>query len=297
MSIMSFPERGPWGDAKWRGNCSGHVYKQLFGQLLRDIADPVFIDPMMGSGTSIEVAREMNIRAYGLDLHQGFNILRDSILEKTGEPGNLVLSHPPYHSMIAYSGEQWGTEAHQDDLSRCADDEDFHRKMQLALLNQREATIPGGYYGCIIGDWRRNGVYTSYQAEIIARMPATELAGVLIKAQHNAQSSFKSYGKMKLPFITHEYILLFSRKRATVLAVLGAIASQAQARLQGTWRNVVRSVLMQLGGKAPLSAIYEKVSTSTDKIESNSTWREKVRQTLQIYPDFCPVEKGVWALA
>lgn len=29
MSILSFPERGHWGDAKWRGNCSGHVYKDL----------------------------------------------------------------------------------------------------------------------------------------------------------------------------------------------------------------------------------------------------------------------------
>lgn len=297
MSILSFPERGHWGDAKWRGNCSGHVYQQLFEQLLREHADPVFIDPMMGSGTSIEVAREMNIRAHGLDLHQGFNILRDSILERTGEPGNLVLSHPPYGGMILYSGEVWGKDAHPDDLSRCVDDEDFHRKMQLALLNQREATLPGGYYGCIVGDWRRNGVYTSYQAEIVARMPAKELAAVLIKSQHNAKSSFKSYGKMKLPYIMHEYIVLFERKRATVLAVLGAIASQAQARLQGTWRNVVRGVLMQLGGEAPIAAIYEKVSTATDKVASNSTWREKVRQTLQIYPDFRRVETGVWALA
>lgn len=127
---------------------------------------------MMGSGTSIEVATEMGIKAYGLDLHQGFNILRDSIVGVTGEHGHLVLSHPPYHRPIEYSGIVWGTEAHPDDLSRCADDEDFHQKMHLAMLNQREATLPGGYYGCIIGDWRRNGVYTSYQAEIIARLPA-----------------------------------------------------------------------------------------------------------------------------
>jgi hypothetical protein len=95
MSAMSFPDRGPWGKASWRGNCSGHVYRELFEQLFRNIASPVFIDPMMGSGTSIDVAREMGIKAYGLDLHAGFNILTDSILERTGEPGNLVLSHPP----------------------------------------------------------------------------------------------------------------------------------------------------------------------------------------------------------
>ena len=30
-SIMSFPDRGPWGDSKWRGNASGYVYKSLLG--------------------------------------------------------------------------------------------------------------------------------------------------------------------------------------------------------------------------------------------------------------------------
>lgn len=169
--------------------------------------------------------------------------------------------------------------------------------MHLAMLNQREATIPGGYYGCIIGDWRRNGVYTSYQAEIIARLPAQELAGVLIKSQHNAMSSFQSYGKMDLPFIAHEYIVLFRRKTGTILAVLGAMASQAQKRLQGTWRNIVRSVLMQLGGAAPLAKIYEAVSASTDRVNTNNNWREKIRQTLQIYPDFTSEERGVWGLA
>ncbi|MFP3637469.1 hypothetical protein [Paraburkholderia sp. SIMBA_054] len=299
-SIMSFPERGPWGKASWRGNCSGYVYKSLFEQILVGRADPVFIDPMMGSGTSVEVAREMNIRAYGLDLHQGFDVLQHSILERTGEPGDLVLSHPPYGAQIVYSGagNVWGNEAHPNDLSRCADDEEFNTKLAFAVLNQRDATKEGGYYGVIIGDWRRQGKYTSYQAELIARMPADELAGVLIKAQHNTMSSFKKYnGKTALPFISHEYIVLLQRKLRTIIAVLGATARQAQSRLQGTWRNVVKLVLMKLGGSAPLPAIYAAVASSTDKIASNPNWQAKVRQTLQLHSEFAPKERGVWALA
>ncbi|MGF6440530.1 hypothetical protein [Paraburkholderia youngii] len=297
MSILSYPDRGPWGKSSWRGNCSGFIYKELFERILLNQVDPVFIDPMVGSGTSIDVANELGIRCHGLDLHSGFNALRDSILERTGEPGHLVLSHPPYAGQVVYSSNVWGKEAHPDDLSHCVDDEDFHHKLQLVMLNQREATVPGHYYGTIIGDWRRKGVYTSYQAEVIARMPADELAAVLIKQQHNTTSGRKTYGKMVLPFIEHEYILLFKRKARTVLALLGVMAKQAHQRLQGTWRNVVKLVLMDLGGCAPLQKIYERVAAVTDKVASNPNWQAKVRQTLQLSPEFAARERGVWALA
>ncbi|UUZ66259.1 hypothetical protein LP417_35170 (plasmid) [Polaromonas sp. P1-6] len=125
---------------QWRGNCSGHVYKELFEQL----KPRVFVDPMVGSGTSVEVAREMGIEAHGLDLHNGFNAIRDSILGHVGKEADLVVSHPPYGAMIVYSGNVWGSEAHPDDLSRCVDDNDFHEKMQLVLMNQRHATLSRG---------------------------------------------------------------------------------------------------------------------------------------------------------
>ena len=74
---------------------------------------------MVGGGTSVEVAREMGIEAHGLDLHSGFNILKQRILEAVGKPSDLVLSHPPYHNIVVYSGKVWGRVGHPDDLSRC----------------------------------------------------------------------------------------------------------------------------------------------------------------------------------
>jgi hypothetical protein len=145
------------------------VYKRIFEHL----QPRVFTDPMMGSGTSVEVAREMGIEAHGLDLHSGFNILKDSILKAVGKPSDLVLSHPPYHDMIPYSGSEWGRgrEPHPDDLSRCGSEAEFLEKLRVAILNQRKATkAAGGFYGIIIGDVRRRGQYSSYQAEAIARM-------------------------------------------------------------------------------------------------------------------------------
>ena len=295
-SILSFPSRGPWGNSAWRGNCSGHVYKSLFEQL----RPRVFVDPMVGSGTSVEVAQEMGIESHGLDLHSNFNILRESILERVGKQADLVLSHAPYGGMIQYSGNVWGS-AHPDDLSRCVDDADFHEKLHIALLNQREATKGGGVYGTIIGDWRRQGKYTSYQAECIARMPSEELAAVLIKAQHNTVSDSRSYAAMKMPRIMHEYIILWNKPRQIMsfLSDMATMSCQQKARLVSTWKAVVRTVLMSLGGSACLSDIYAKVAENAhERLATNPNWQAKVRQVLnQNLEHFKPVDRGIWALA
>lgn len=294
-SVLSFPDRGHWGKSSWHGNCSGHVYKELYERLKPDLV----VDPMMGSGTSIEVAQEMNIDAVGLDLHQGFDALTMSILERVGRPAGLVISHPPYGSQVLYSGNVWGKEAHPNDLSRCVDDEDFNAKMQAVLLNQREATAPGMYYGTIIGDWRRNGRYSSYQAECISRMPSSELVGVLIKQQHNVRSESKRYGRMVLPFIQHEYIILWQRTKQVMstLQTLKTIADEQQRRVRSTWRSVVRTVLASLGGQADLGKLYDAIEREApEKIKQNDAWKAKLRQVVQIYDEFENVGRGVWKL-
>ncbi len=211
-SVLSFPDRGPWGKAAYRGNCSGHVYRTLFERL----RPQVFTDPTVGSGTSVEVARSMGIEAYGLDLHSGFNIIGQRILEAVGKPSDLVISHPPYHNIIVYSGQVWGQEPHPDDLSRCATEEEFMDKLILAMKNQRNATKPGGYYGTLIGDVRKNGQYSSYQADLIARCPKQELRAVLIKEQFNITSNQKTY-PLSLPRIMHEYLILWQKPHAVTV--------------------------------------------------------------------------------
>jgi hypothetical protein len=215
-SILSFPERGPWGDPGYRGNCSGYVYREIFERL----HPRIFTDPMVGSGTSVEVAREMQIEAHGLDLHSGFNILKQRILDVVGKPSDLVLSHPPYHNIVVYSGNVWGRGPHPDDLSRCASEDEFLDKLTVALKNQRHATRAGGYYGAIIGDVRKNGVYSSYQADLIVRMPKKELQAVLIKQQHNVASNGTDY-PLRLSRIMHEYVILWQRRRTVMVARSG----------------------------------------------------------------------------
>jgi hypothetical protein len=129
---------------------------------------------MVGGGTSVEVAHEMGIVAHGLDLHSGFNILKQRILDVVGKPSDLVLSHPPYHNIVVYGGNVWSKGPVLDDLLRCATEHEFPEKLTIALKNQRHATMAGGYYGTIIGDVRRGGAYSSDQADMVLDAMAGE---------------------------------------------------------------------------------------------------------------------------
>ncbi len=279
-TILSFPERGPWGDRTWPGNCSGHVYHTLFAL----IKPKVFVDPIVGSGTSVAVAREMGIEGHGLDLHNGFNILRQSIVQAVGKAADFVFSHPPYHNIIVYSGNIWG-EPHPDDLSRCEDVEEFLEKPHLALLNQRDATRAGGHFGCLIGDVRGHGRYHSLQAELIARLPAHELKAVLIKEQHHVRSEMHHYANLRWPRIMHEYIVIWQRPRVA-MSLLDALAA------------MVRQALIALGGQACLGDLYGRIAQhAADRLRTNPHWQAKVRQTLQLSGDFRSPARGVWALA
>lgn len=286
-SVMSFPDRGPWGDSRYRGNCSGHVYAEMFDRL----RPSSFCDPMMGSGTSIEVARERGIEAWGFDLRLGFNALRDSIVGAIGRPVDLVVSHPPYGPMIRYQD-------HPDDLSWCKDDEDFHQKLQQVLLNQREATLPGGHYGTIIGDLRSKGRYVSYQAEAIARMPSDELVAVWIKQQHNCVSDRRSYGRLEYGRILHEYVLLWRKRERTTFELLRGMAVTASNRLKGTWKAIVHMCLVKAGGRASLADLYDLVHKAAgDRCTANQHWQAKIRQTLQLSQDlFASDTRGTWHL-
>lgn len=243
----------------------------------------------------------MGIRALGLDLHQGFNCLTNSILEASkNEEADLCFSHPPYGPMVRYSGHVWG-EAHQGDLSRCDSFEDFCTKMELVLLNQREATKRGGHYGMLIGDYRKNGEYFSYQAELIARMPKSELAAVIIKAQHNTTSGRAQYTGMKYPRILHEYAVLWKRADS-ITSWLGLLAHSlvaSQRRMAATWSVIVQHALVQLGGRATLADLYQAVSQAApEKLSNNQNWKPKVRQTLQLHQAlFKSLGEGEWSLA
>lgn len=285
-SILSFPERGPWGNPDYPGNSSGYVLLELLAAL-----KPKFvIDVTAGGGTNVALCRDYGIRVLGLDLKDGFNALKESVLGRAGEAADLTWSHPPYWDVKRYS-------SHPDDLSSCQDEGKFLDKLHVLLLNQREATRAGGHYVTLIGDRRRGGRYSSYQADLITRLPRDELKSVMIKTQHNVSSRNKCY-TLTYPLIAHEYLLVWKRAERSLYALWQNLVEQAHETLQGTWRVLVQNVLMQLGGPTSLPDLYAAVAQAVPEALSREHWQAKVRQVLYTHPDvFKRSERGVWGLA
>jgi len=288
-SVVKYKNRGKWGDNKYRGNCTGH----LFIDLIEHFQPKLFVDACMGSGTSKEVCKELGTPFIGLDLRHGFNFLKDSILHQLPFQADICFTHPPYHNLVTYSGDQWG-ESNKFDLSRCGSYDEFLEKSQVMLLNQREATRDGGIYCTLIGDLRKNGHFHSTQADYQSLMPKSELSSIVIKVQNNHASSFKSYSGNFIS-IQLEYLVIWKKKLQSFWAIGLETASSLKSRINMTWRSIIRIALMNLSNKASLSHIYDEVlKIAGEKIKSNSNWKAKIRQQLQIH--FASVERGIWAI-
>lgn len=282
-SVVSYPDRGPWGDAKWRGNCSGHIIRDI----VNHYKPSLFVDACEGSGTSGDVCRELGVDYVGLDLHKGNDFTRDSILKALPRPADVVFTHPPYHSMIKYAD-------HPNDTSRCKTVEEFLEKSQVMLLNQRHATRDGGVYATLIGDMRKNGTFRSFQADFISMMPRSEHVSTIIKMQHNCLSDGRVYSGSFVP-IMHEYLLIWKKSAKTLFAVTIEKAREFQRQIASTWRSAIRIAMMQIGKACSLERIYAEVEkVAGHLIEKNKNWKAKIRQKLQQH--HTSVERGVWAI-
>lgn len=306
-STISFPDRGPWGDSNWRGNASGHVTKALIEQFELKPNQHLFVDVCEGSGTSGDVCRSLGINYVGLDLHKGQDFTKDSVLSALPHPGDIVYSHFPYHNMIEYSSNVYGSEILPGDTSHCKSVDEFLAMSQVGLLNQREATVEGGIYCTLIGDHRnkllRNDPtlgsnFASYQADFISMLPKSELFSVVIKHQHNTVSGRKNYANKNFIAIDHEYLIIWKKSKKTLMQVSFDMAAAHQRLVATSWRNAIRMAMISLGGKAALKDIYdevEKVAGVGKLIANNQNYKAKIRQTMQKH--YRNVERGVWAVA
>lgn len=152
----------------------------------------------------------------------------------------------------------------------------------------------GARMGILMGDVRRNGLH-SMLTDIVK---PGGLEQVLIKMQHNTCSGGRSYSSKNFVPIVHEYILVLKKLAPYILDFQIPLKKKLDIRdsRSATWRDVVFAVLKKLGRASSLSNIYREVEGYA-KALSNPHWKDKVRQVLQMYPDFVSESRGIWSLA
>ena len=189
-SIHSVKPRGPYGDRRYRGNCGGHIIRDL----LRYFGAQNVLDPMSGSGTCRDVCRELGIACQWMDIRKGQDASNPATYADC-DPVDFVWMHPPYWRMIRYNDDPRC-------LSSAPTLEVFLNRMQLVLRNCRTVLKPSGKIAVLIGGYSHRGRYQPLPQLLVERAiregfwPAcTEI----IRFQHGNTSSRKSYRSNFIP--------------------------------------------------------------------------------------------------
>ena len=295
-SVVSYPERGTYGNNRYRGNCSGKLIEDLIDQYkLSSLSDF-----MVGGGTTEDVCRAKKIPGTFLDLNRGFDLISMDIPER---PENIFW-HPPYGQMIIYSDnmyraddiiQKYGFDPRINDLSRAKDWDDFVRKMNYCILKQFSALEKGGRMFTLMGDWKQKGKLYSMLCDIAK--PGT-LEQIIIKMEYNCVSDRTVYSNRNFVPICHEYVMVTRKDAAIIIPVSLPERKQMDVRMLDcvTWRDVVAAVLEDANRPMQLKEIYAALEGHR-KCEKNKFWKEKIRQTLQLQDVFMRVQEGIWTMA
>lgn len=193
-SIVSYPNRGPYGDHKYPGNCSGYLIKDLVTHF---DAKSVF-DPAAGSGTTGDVCHELGVEFLQRDLRDGFDVLTSQIPSGF----DFIFFHPPYWDIVKYSDDP-------RDLSNIRSYKDFIENLAHACKRLLAALEPkGGHLAVLLGDVRKRGKYYFIFRDLISKLGEPDYP-ILIKAQHNVTSFGRRYSIEYFIPLAHEYVLIW----------------------------------------------------------------------------------------
>jgi hypothetical protein len=202
-SLLRYPDRGPWGQGGYMGNCPGFLIVDLL-----DYFKPKSVfDPMEGSGTTGEVCSDLNVEYEGRDLRTGFDLLSGALPDRQF---NLVFWHPPYWPGFRYS-------EHPNDLSTATTITAYLDRLQAGFHRLQSIVAPAGRLVVLIGDGRKSGVFYPIHSELV-HWRVLELEAILIKeGDHPRRARHFRYGSTRFIPTLHEYVLIFKRGESCML--------------------------------------------------------------------------------
>jgi SAM-dependent methyltransferase len=201
-SIHATNGRGGYGDARYRGNCSGLLIRDL----LCYYRPKRVLDPMCGGGTCPDVCAELGIESRALDIKRGFDAANSSHFRNLGA-FDFIWLHPPYWRMIHYNEDPRC-------LSNAASLEEFLSRLQAVIRNCLGVLSPRGHLAILMGDGKHEGEYLGLPFHTLWLAKAEGLwlaAPEIIRFSHGASSSTKQYQHAFIPRL-HDVCLVLHRR-------------------------------------------------------------------------------------
>lgn len=283
QSVISYLERGNYGNLKYRGNCSGNVIKDLLNHFYPTSKPKQFIEIFSGGGTGEDVAKELQINnSLHLDLNNGW----DALVDEIPSGSDFIFSHPPYWDIISY--EKQRNSYSKNDLSNNMPYEEFIEKLNIVNEKIYHSLLYGGRHAMLIGDVRKQGKYYS----IIKDMAwYGDLESHIIKIQYNCLSNNKIYSNNNFIPIKHEHLLVFKKNKLWLVneKITNTIQINIMEVTNITWRDLIQTTIQYLKNEATIDEIYS-ILVKSKKAENNNYVREKIRQILNNNSNFQKVE-------
>lgn len=208
-SIHSNVKRGPYGDWRYPGNCSGQIIKDL----LQYFQPKSVFDPMTGSGTCKDVCKELGIECVSGDVRKGFDAASpewyvDTI--KAGVTYDFVWLHPPYWRMKKYSDDPRC-------LSNAPDMEHFYLKLRKVIGYCKDVLSEKGKIAILMGDYQdrqlgRMAPCVHMTKEAALREKLWPACTDIIRFQHGNTSSHREYTSSFIPGL-HDTCMVFKKAR------------------------------------------------------------------------------------
>ena len=305
-SFVAYPDRGEGGDNQWRGNCSPQLVEDIIRHVLdckrysRQATDGIkLLDPMSGSGSSKAAADRLGVDSVLYDLNPdpaygrgNWNALRDDV----EDDADLIFFHPPYHSIIPYSGNMWGEAPHPDDLSQCETYKDFIDRLNYVIKKLYMSLRRDGRMAILVGDVRRSGEFYSIQNDI---MTLGLMEAFITKGQYNCKSDNRTYKKPFIPIVT-EYLILLKKEGGLLIPFTRRISGEynmlQHENSAVTWNHLIRNIIEDLGGIASSEQLYS-ILAEHPKAKGKKHYRDRIRAVIQEHPQtYRPVRRGVYEL-
>lgn len=191
-TIWDFQYRDDYaGDKDFHGNCSPQIVEQCIWRLTEE--GDLVLDPMAGSGTTLDVCRQFNRRCIGYDIKP----MREDIIQNDSRniplesnSVDMIFIHPPYWNLTYYTK----TEENLPDLSRAKTLEEYLEMLKMVFKECYRVLKEGKFMCVLLGDLIRDGKFIPLC--LLATILATEIGfenyGYAVKLAHGEMSRKKS---------------------------------------------------------------------------------------------------------